>query len=77
MKKNELKEHNFDLLCPRGRSFHNPKEIPIPAKSKFYIHNCNFGTAAIVMDNFNKRASLRKGALLSPGHLMNMIKLPY
>lgn len=34
-------------------------------------------TSAVVMDNFNKRKSLRKDTMLSPGHRMKIRKLPY
>ena len=34
-------------------------------------------TLAVVMDNFNKRKSLKKDTLLSPGHRMKMRELPY
>ena len=34
-------------------------------------------TSAVVMDNFNKRKSLKRDTLLSPGHRRKMRKLPY
>ena len=34
-------------------------------------------TPAVVMENFNKRKSLRRDTLLSPGHRMKIKELPY
>lgn len=34
-------------------------------------------TSAVVMENFNKRKSLRRDTLLSPGHRMQLKELPY
>ena len=34
-------------------------------------------TSAIVMDNFNKRRSLKRDALLSPAHRYALKKVPY
>lgn len=34
-------------------------------------------TSAVVIDNFNKRRSLKGDTLLSPAHRMQLKKLPY
>lgn len=50
--------------------------LPIPV----VIDSCPakpFRTPAIEYENFNKRKSLRRDTLLSPGHRMMIKELPY
>ena len=50
--------------------------LPIPVVIDTVPDHPN-GTSAVVMENFNKRKSLRQETLLSPGHRMNIKELPY
>ena len=57
---------------PGARYRYLPLPVVIDA-----VHGKGNRTSAVVMDNFNKRKSMRKDAILSPWHRMRIKKLPY
>ena len=61
----------------RPKYYRNPKEIPVPVQKNTTAAYFYHGADPVTYDNFNKRKSLKKDALLSPAHRWKMRELPY